>query len=238
MRDRNFDEVMIVNPVGRAGEARGVRLMPYAYPEMGYYAAPVYGADDPAYGAYDLPPEMSGWGEADGYGYAGDPAYAAYDPRYGAQPAYGYQDPAYGEPEPVGYFADEYGEYGDYADCGEYGDAGPEPLGACGAYSGCAGCASCPNAVHDAGPAEVGHPPDEAMGEDPMGYAAEPELYGYEPEVPSPHNASFPSSAPLSDAEPGMDGFVRPAPVGPTVERFTSAPGSGGAVPETFRPLW
>ena len=141
MRELGFDEVMIVNPQERAGQARGVRLMPYYdanYPEMGGYADPV--GQEP----------WNGYGEQYEVADAGEPEYGYCDglDETGdcADPGYGYADadPNFMGEEPVGYFAQEpYAQPMGYG----YGYGGMPGLGACTGQEPCPRCSGLSDAV-------------------------------------------------------------------------------------------
>jgi hypothetical protein len=239
MRERGFDEVMIVNPEERAGPARGVRLMPYYdanYPEMGGYADPV--GEDPyaGYGQEYEGPET--YGSCDGAESLdwGDPAYGYVqaDPGTMGYPSVGYvaQEPY---AAPYGYSGPSYGYAGE-----PYGFAGT-PLAA-GAF-GCVANAPCPrcSGLSDdqlyGYSADDGYSSDDAYGEEDAQYSG---VEGYAPDLPSRFNARFgiPGSLAGPDQESPLDGFVKPRPVGPVVRQFTPAPEQPPSVPEAFKPLW
>jgi hypothetical protein len=246
MRERGFDEVMIVNPEERAGPARGVRLMPYYdanYPEMGGYADPV--GEDPyaGYGQGYVGPETydrcdgaepGEWGAPE-YGYAqADPGamgypsvgYVAQEP-YAAPYGYVQADPrAMGYPS-VGYAAQE-----PYA--APYGNAAPP------AAFGCAGQAPCPRCSGISDAELYGYSGEDGYAEEDERYADEPAMDGYAPDLPSRFNARFgiPGSLAGPEPEPPLEGFVKPREVGPIVRQFTPAPESPSTIPETFKPLW
>lgn len=247
-----FDEVMIVNPVGRDGLPRGVRIMPYEYaqsPGMGWYAEPApldgYAEADP-YGAY-AEPEFAEWGEPDVYGEADPYGFAEFEPvgYYAeelpvgeadllgdyAEPEYGY---GYGDG--VGFYAEpELGFYGE-PDLGFYGEpeigywgepeyAEYEPIGYAAGYA--------------EPPEMVGYGLADVAEEYPGVAYAEPDYAGYVRDVPSPFNAGCPLPTNVAGlGEPPLDGYVRPTEVSPVCERFTPQPGPAAPVPDQFRPLW
>jgi len=233
---RGFDEVMIVNPTDPVGFGQGVRLMPYEFgepPEIGYFAEhePVEG-----YGAYAEDPY--GYAEYEPVGYFAEEPYAEVDPYgyYAEGPEYaGWGEPdvyGYGEYEPVGYYGEEpmYGEadpYGYYGEPPEFGRCGePDPYGE---YEP-VGYAEMPEMV--------GYGEYEPLAEEYPGYG-EPDYAGYVRDVPSPFNAGCPLPTNVAGfGEVPLEGYVRPADVGPTCERFTPQPGPTPSVPDTFRPLW
>lgn len=235
---RDFDEVMIVNPFDPTrGFEQGVRLMGYPYtqiPNIGYYGQPEppegygYFADQPyqQYGCYAATPEEVGWGQPE--------TYAPYGPGYGQYEApYGPYEP-YAQ-EPVGYYAEEYPptSYGDeYPPLGYYAE---DPYPPVGDYEPTAGWYGQPPVTPDYlqyGAAAEDYPS--------MGYYGEPEYAGYVRDVPPTFNAGCPLPTNVAGfaAEEPLEGYVRPADVSPTCERFTPQPGPTPAVPETFRPLW
>ena len=235
---RDFDEVMIVNPFDPSvGFEQGVRLMAYPYteiPNIGYYGQPLppegygYFADEPyqTYGYYGATPEQAGWGQPEPY------------PPYG--PGYGYYGPLYGqgqpEPyEPVGYYADEYlpaGYSDEYPPLGYYAD---DVYPSVEDYEPTVGWYGQPVMPPDY--LQYGAPPEEYPS---MGYYGGPEYAGYVRDVPPPFNAGCPLPTNVAGfgAEEQLEGYVRPAEVSPTCERFTPQPGPTPGVPETFRPLW
>jgi len=236
MRERGFDEVMIVNPQERAGQARGVRLMPYYdanYPEMGGYADPV--GQEP----------WSGYGEEYQVADAGEPEYGYCDGldeagEY-ADPGYAYADadPNFLGQEPVGYVAQE-----PYAQPMGYGYVAAPGFGACTGQEPCPRCSGLSDAELF-GPAYGAYAQEDprfsGYADDPIlsGYSEDPAVSGYTTDLPSRFNASFgiPGSVAGVDEAP-LDGFVRPREVGPVVRDFTPAPESPNFVPETFKPLW
>src|SRR5712691_3071511 len=177
--NRNFDEVMVVNPaVAPFGANQGVTPMSFRAaepPEMGYYAE-----EEPGYGyfAEDYP--------VDGYGFAYpvDDYAQEYVPE-----SVGYYGPMgwYGQPEVEGY--------------GQY-----EPV--------------------------VQYPG--------MGYYAAPDFSGYVRDVRPAFNAGCPMPTNVAGfGEPeNFEGYVQPATVNATCDRFTAQPGTTPGEPETFRPLW
>lgn len=238
MRERGFDEVMIVNPEERAGPARGVRLMPYYdanYPEMGGYADPV--GDDPyaGYGQEYVGPEEYGSCEGAEPGDWGDPAcgYAQADPG-----AVGYPSVGYVAQEP---YAAPYGYAG-----APYGYAGaPMAFGYAGAPAafGCAGEAPCPRCSGLSDEqlyGDDGYSADDGYAEEDARYADGPGMEGYTPDLPSRFNARFgiPGTLAGPDQQPPLEGFVRPREVGPVVRQFTPAPEQPVSIPEAFKPLW
>jgi len=223
MKNRGYDEVMIVNPYDPQATNQHTNLMTFHdSPEMGYYAAP----ED--YGYYADAPEMGYYGDpygyyADPYGYYADQSdlgWYADSPEMGyyAYPGYGH----YGEPgigyygdqyDPVGYYADEWpmGWYGDSPDLTGYGDY--QPLS------------------------------DYA---DEMSYYAQPEMAGYvrqtppafNPGCPMPTNVAGYSEGEQFAAEEPFAGYQRPMTVNASCGQFTPQPGVSDFVPETFKPLW
>jgi hypothetical protein len=250
-----FDEVLIVNPgvpdaertrpmYGYYAQTPEEAIGAYGDPHAGYgYAAypdpngyGYYGYGDP--GLYAAP----GYGFADAYGYAAaDPyGYAAADP-YGYGDAYGYGnvdpyamgqvDPqVYGAPDPYGY-----GFYG-YDDYAGYGQELP-------GYEGYGAADPYVYGVPEAAEAEVGtwsgvETPD---GSSPAFFAdAEPDFGAYTRDVnPAPFNAVCPIVGNVRfGAGDEFEGYVSPAPVGPTCGSFVPQPGTPPPVPDTFKPLW
>jgi hypothetical protein len=174
---------------------------------------------------YAQAPNVAGYGAPqygyfaeDPYGYAEDP-YGAYaeDPYGYAEEPFGYaEDPygaygAYGEYEPVGYFAEEY-------PVGAYGE---DPYG------------------YAQGPEMVGWGEYEPVGEEPA-YAEAPEFAGYVRAGRPRQNpgCAMPTNVAGVDEGVPLEGYTRPAPVGPMVNQFTPPPTQSAAVPETFKPLW
>lgn len=225
--NRNFDEVMIVNPaVAPFGANQGVTPMSFRAaepPEMGYYAE-----EEPGYGYFAEEYPVEGYGFADPAGYYGDEYVLEPVGYYGGMGWYGEQEPVEG----YGYFAEDYPVEGygfaypvdDYAQ--EYV---PESVG----YYGQMGW--------------YGQPETEGYGQyEPvvqypgMGYYAAPDFSGYVRDVRPAFNAGCPmptNVAGFGDAE-NFEGYVQPATVNATCDRFTPQPGTTPGEPETFRPLW
>jgi hypothetical protein len=242
-----FDEVLIVNPgvpdaererqmygyfAQTPQDAFGAVGDPYggygyaAYPEPEGYG--YYGYGDP--GLYAAP----GYGFADAYGYAAPYGYAAADP-YGYGYGYGNVDPyamgqidsqVYGPADLYGYdgYAPGYGDeppaYGYYGAADPFVYGAPEAPGAeMGGWSSVAG-------------------PDESA---PTFYAdGEPEFGAYTRDVsPAPFNAVCPIVGNVRfGAGDELQGYVAPAPVGPTCGAFVPQPGTPPPIPDTFKPLW
>ncbi len=229
MKNRGYDEVMIVNPYDPQSTNQQSNLMTFHdTPEMGYYAAPedygyyadlpemgYYAAEPDSYGYYADQPDLGWYADSPelgyyaypGYGYYGQPdlAYAYY-----GEPGVGYYGDQY---EPVGYYADEspMGWYGDSPDMAGYGDF--EPLSE---YA------------------------------DEMSYYGEPEMAGYvretapvfNPGCPIPTNVAGYGEGEQFAADDPFAGYQRPMTVNPSCGQFTAQPGVSDSVPETFRPLW
>ena len=99
-RDRNFEEVMIVNPFDpRSNQQHTTHMRFHEPPEMGYYGEP------PEMGWYGEPPEIGWYGEPPEMGYYAEPDMGW----YGEPPEMGWS----GEPEmasyaePIEYYAEE-----------------------------------------------------------------------------------------------------------------------------------
>jgi hypothetical protein len=234
-REKQFDEVMIVNPDQSSPSSnQRVRLMrfhnvmtpevagfaesePYGYyaepAEYGYYsevdpALGYYAEVEPAYGYYSEPdPALGYYAEAEpAYGYYSEP-----DPPLGyyaeADPAFGY----YGEADPpLGYYSEAEPAYGYYAQAQEFPGVG--------AYNGC-------DEYRTAGTEPVGYYAEENpvgyYGEDPnqsMGYYGQtPEMVGYgeaDPQFAEDYpGVSFYGEQDFAEPEfAGYSGYTRDTP--------------------------
>jgi hypothetical protein len=246
MRNTNqFDEVMIVNPGPAGGDpATGERIMfgYYGYPPG--YGSPYDYADEPYQVGYAADeedalgcpgrPSCACGRSAPLNGYYADPyglAWAGYGipqppPGYGygfAAPAYGYGEP-FGYPAPYGFAVpggfgqayemegyddgDEYGGYDGFADEEQYADAQDE------------------------------------LGADETGWFGSDDfdvyggVDGYVRDEASGFNYTVPGSLSGYAEEDGIEGYMPPRPISPTVTGFTPPPGADGELPDTLRPLW
>jgi hypothetical protein len=208
-RDNQFDEVMIVNPSqdGTNSDQR-VRLMRF----HNVYPPDVSGYGEPEpYGYYAEPEAYGYYGETEPYGYFAEDPYGEVDPAYGyygeAEPAYGYYgevDPAYGyygEVDPTyGYYGQVDPSYGYYAQTPEFAGVG--------AWNGYGETEYQPVGEYE----PVGYFAEEVpmgyYGEDPnqpMGYYGQvPEMVGYgEPEFAADETGTG------YYGEPDYSGYVR-----------------------------
>lgn len=219
----------------------------------GYAEWPGYGEMEPV-GYYAEDP-LAGYGE---YPYALG-GYAEYPYALGAYAEYPYALGGYAEnPYGIGYaeypYALGYAEYpygmADYAEDPGYGEDplgeyGEDPLGE--PYDAYAEeLADYADPFGGWGEPEIGEP-DLAQADMGMGYGAMPEMVGYgeDPgmagyvrDVPSRFNAGCPLPTNVNGlGEPGLEGYVPPRQVSPSVTAFTAAD-TPVSTPETFRPLW
>jgi hypothetical protein len=237
-RDRNFEEVMIVNPFDPRSNQQHTTLMRFhEAPEMGYYGEP------PEMGWYGEPPEMGYYAEPE-MGWYGEPpemGWYAEPPEMGyyAEPEMGW----YGEPPEMGWYGEpEIGWYGEPPEMGWYGEpeiaSYAEPIEYYAEETPMAGYGF-------AEPEMVGYSEYEPLSEDypGMSWYGEPELAGYVRQARPAYNPGCPLPTNVAgyaeyDESSPLEGYVRPRSVSPSCDNFVAQPGVSSAVPDTFRPLW
>ena len=263
-RERQFDEVMIVNPSeGSINSDQRVRLMRFHNiypPELGGFAEP------DLYGYYGGPQAYGYYGEPEPYGYFAQEPYLAEDPTYGqVDPTYGY----YGQVDPTyGYYGQVDPTYGSYGQVdptyGYYGQVDPT-YGYYGQVDPTYGYYAQEPELHDVGAWDgygyghyhpAGYPEPGPVGsyaEDfPVGYYNQnPEPVGYYGQVPEMVGYGEPEQQFAEEypgvayyGEPDYSGYVRDSapsynpgcPLPTNVSGFDDGEFGGYARPATVNP--